>query len=337
MNAVLPERMQHFETQTELIDPRKESLPIPPPPHPSFANRLDGVIVLVSENDVYLAKACCASIRQSMGNIPITLLVDGLHTDTSEIERLPNVNRLSAPDLAGEEYSSFWSGFWVKMLVFNHSPYERFLYLDADTLVWGDVRVYADLEQYDFIAGLHFDMQQTFQSEEEIRNFVFDVDAVRKIYPNLNWPGMALANNGAFFARRHVFGEKQLKQLKQMPCWVCYEQGMINFLRWRAIREGQPRVSGCRVQLYPAQEGFQSIYTSRNRFFPRNNPRPAIIHWICKKPKFGRRYKAADDYRKLFLKMTGRKRWLRVRLRLEEFAVWLGKHKRSLLRQKNRS
>lgn len=40
---------------------------------------------------------------------------------------------------------------------------------------------------------------------------------------------------------------------------------------------------------------------------------------------------------RLFLKITGRTKWLEARLSIEEVAVWLGRHKRSLLRQKRRS
>ncbi len=321
----------------DLLDPRHESLPEPPPPEPGLKDRLDGVIVLVSPGDVYLAKACCASIRKSMGDIPITLLVDGQDTNTSELEQMPNVNRLSARELAGEEYLSLWSGFWVKMLVFWHSPYERFLYLDADTLVWGDVRLYAEFDKYDFIAGLHFDKPQTFQTEAEVRQFVFDPDFIRQLNPKMEWRGMALANNGVFFARRNVFTKAQITALRQMPCWVCYEQGMINYLRWQAARDGHPRVTGQKVQLFPAQENLAFAYAPPDRFFSKNNPRPAVIHWICRKPKLGLRYAAADEYRKLFLKMTGRRHWLSLRLFLEDITVWLGRHKRSLLRQKSRS
>lgn len=329
--------IQDCQVPAALLDPRVESLPPPPPPDPALQNRLDGVIILVSPRDVYLAKACCASVRQSMGDIPITLLVDGPDTDTSELERLPGVSRMSARELAGAEYIPYWSGFWVKMLVFWHSPYERFLYLDADTLVWGDVRVHADFERYDFIAGLHFDRPQTFETPEEIQRFVFNLEAVRQLDPELAWQGMALANNGVFFARRNVFSREQLKALRPLSCWVCYEQGMMNYLRWRAEREGRPRVSGCRVQLFPAEDGNAAAYGPADRFVSRVNPRPAVIHWICKKPRLGRRYAAADDYRRLFLRLTGRRHGLRARLFLEDVLVWLGRHKRSLLGQKTRS
>ncbi len=318
---------------TDRLDPRAESLPPAPAAPADYRDRLDGVIVLVSVGFEYLAKACCASIRQSLGDIPITLLVDGHETDTAAIERLPGVTRLVAQDIAGPEYAHLCTGFWVKLLVFWKSPYERFLYVDADTLVWGDVRVYAEFDKYDFIAGFNFATRRTFQTPAEVRQYVYDVDFIRQLAPALDWRGHVLANNGVFFARRNVFSRETLIQMRQLNCWRCYEQGVTNFLRWRALGEGTPRMGEQPLQLFPAETAFGP----EDRFLPRACTRPVIVHWICKKPKLGRRYRANDDFRKLFLRMTGRSKFLGLRLFLEDLAVWLGRHKRSLLRQKRPS
>jgi hypothetical protein len=315
-----------------LIDPRYESLPLLPTGK-DFSDRLDGVIVLVSVGDVYLAKACCASVRHSMGNIPITLLVDGPNTDTSEIERLPNVERLVAQDIVEKEYSRLCTGFWIKLLIHWKSPYERFLYLDADTLVWGDVRAYADFEKFDFIAAYRFTHKLNLETAEEVQRNVFDLEAIRKLDSVQDWHGQESVNAGAFFVRRGIFGKEKLMALRRLNCWRNYENGMLQYLVWKALREGSPRIGSCRTQLWPAD----STSPLEDRFLPRNGQRPAIIHWITKKPRLGRPYRTADDYRKLFLNMTGKTKWLKTRLLLEDIAVWLGRHKRSLLGQKNRS
>jgi hypothetical protein len=325
--------MPELSTPLKHLDPRVESLPSPPLPESDFCDRLDGVIILVSAGDVYLAKACCASIRQSMGSIPITLLVDGRHTDTAEIERIPNVKRMVAQERMDSELAHLCTGFWVKLLIFWESPYERFLYLDADTLVWGDIRAYAEFDKFDFIAAFDFKRPRIFATAEEVQRYVFDVDYIKTINPDLDWHGQELANNGVFFARRGVFSKERLLKLRLLPCWRNYEQGVLNYLRWSAMRDGIPRVSGTRLQILPAEKD----YRLEDRLMPRDYRQPAIIHWIGKKPKLGRRYQAADDYRKLFLKMTGRKRWLATRLFIEDVGVWLGRHKRSLLGQKTRS
>ncbi|MGO8766953.1 MAG: hypothetical protein ACLQSR_17690 [Limisphaerales bacterium] len=317
----------------EFIDPRVESLPPPPPPEEDYSNRLDGVIVLVSVGDVYLAKACCASVRQSMGNIPITLLVDGAKTDTREIERLPHVKRLVAEEIVDPKIAPLYRGFWVKLLVFWAMPYERFLYLDSDTLVWGDVRQYADLDEYDFIAGGRFYGTNILETAEQVQRGVFDITILKESDPSLDWRGQDAINAGVFFARRGVFSEANLMKLRQLDCWRCYDNALLIYLYWRALREGNPRTTGRKLQLFPAD----STSPPEDRFLPQYCQRPAIIHWITKKPRLGRRYRAADDYRKLFLKMTGRTKWLGARLLLEDISVWLGRQRRSLLKQRTKS
>ena len=307
-----------------LIDPRSESLPVPPPPGQDYSNRLDGVIIPVWDGDVYLAKACCASIRRSMGNIPITLFVDGPATDTSELQRLPGVDRIVMQDVVDPEIARLCTGnSWSKLPLFWMSPYERFLCLDADLLVWGDLRAYAEFDKYDFIAAYHFSGPVVVQDPEKCP---YDIDVVKKLDPALDWRGQFDANNGVFFARRGLFSREDLIRLRKLDGWKCFENGLVNYLRWKGAQDGTLRTGGFQMQLFPAEKTMRP----ENRFLPRDWQQPAIIHWISKKPRLGRVYRASDDYRKLFLQMTGRSHLLGARLFLEDFNVWLQRQKRSL-------
>lgn len=316
-----------------LLDPRVESLPPPPLPAQDLTNRLDGVIVLVSAGDVYLAKACCASIRHSMGNIPITLLVDGPEVNTSDVQKLPNVKRVVAQEVAAVDCERLATGIWVKILVFWIAPYDRYLYLDADTLVWGDLREYAEFDKFDFIAGYRFSSSVKMETPQEVHQRAFDIDVVQKLDPAFEWRGQEFANAGIFFARNRVFSREELLKLRELDCWRACDNGLQNYLRWRAGRTGIPRAGGHNIQLFPANP----TVPPEDRFLPRDCRRPAVIHWVTKKPVLGRRYKAADDYRKMFLKMIGKTKWLDMRLFIEDATAWLGRHKRSFLGQKRRS
>ncbi len=312
----------------DFIDPRVESLPPPPRLEQDFSTRLDGVVILVWAGDVYLAKACCASVRQSMGDIPITLLVDGPATDTRDLQRVHGVQRMVVQEVADPEFTRLCAGTpWTKLLMFWMSPYERFLCLDADTLVWGDLRAYAEFDKYDFIVTYHNGTK--FETPEEVQRGAFDLNVIRKLDPALEWRGREATNTGVFFARRGVFSEANMMELRRLNCWPCYEGGMFHYLHWRALREGIPRTVGHKLQLFPADQ----TPVPEDRFLPRGGQRPAVIHWITQKPKMGRRYRADDDYRKLFLKMTGRSKWLGARLFAEDVSVWLHRQRRSLNRR----
>ncbi|HTV39949.1 MAG TPA: hypothetical protein VMF08_05205 [Candidatus Sulfotelmatobacter sp.] len=311
----------------ELLDPRFESLPAPPAPNPEFNDRLDGVVIPVWEGDVYLAKACCASIRQSMGDIPITLLVDGKATDTRDLQRLHGVERLCIQETIEPEIVRLCSGTpWTKMMLFWMSPYERFLCLDADLLVWGDLRACADFNKYDFIMTHRFQTTVTFTKAQDLLGCISDPAIFTKLDPALDWHGQEEDNTGVFFARRGIFSKDALMTLRRMDCWTCYESGVFRYLYWKALRDGTPRAAGRKLQLFPADRDSRP----EDRYPPRNSQSPKVIHWITKKPKLGRRFQASDDYRKLFLKLTGRTHLLGVRLLLEDLGVWLKRQSRSL-------
>jgi hypothetical protein len=288
---------------------------------------LDGVVIAVWAGDVYLAKACCASVRRFMGDIPITLLVDDSATDTRELQRLPGVQRLVVQEVMDEEYVRLCAGTsWTKLLLFWRSPYERFLCIDADTILWGDVRCYAEFDRFDFIAAYNLHHRRTLPTPEDIQCFVFDVDIIRKVNPAFNWQEQEFANCGVFFARRGVFSQTELMTLRRLDCWRCYEQGLLNYLRWQ---NGNARIGGLRMQLFPADPAFQPD----DRYLPRDFQQPIIVHWVGKKPKLGRPFRAANDYRKLFLEQTGRTKLLDARLFIEDINTWLQRQRRSLSRR----
>lgn len=315
------------------LDPRVESLPHAPPASQDFSDRLDGVIIPVWAGDVYLAKACCASIRQYMGDIPITLLVDGQAVDTCEIQRLHGVDRLVVQEAmaADAEYLRLCTGSsWTKLLLFWMSPYERFLCLDADTILWGDVRRFAEFDRYDFIAAFHLEPEVLVQDREELNRILFDPEIAERLSPNLQWRLRDFANCGVFFARRGIFTQAQLMELRRLDCWRCYEQGLLNYLRWRSTPGTSPRMGGYPMQIFPADTSCKPV----NRFLRQDSTtQPLVVHWVGKKPKFGRPFRAANDCRRAFLRQTGRSKLLDTRLFIEDIHVWLQRQQRSFFRR----
>jgi len=305
-------------------------MPAPPlPPDRDVINALDGVIIPVWEGDLYMAKACCASIRQFMGNIPITLWVDG-DADTAELEQLPNVSRIQLQEVVSPEYAQLLTGSSLsKLPLFWASPYERFLCIDADTVVWGDIRVYAEFDKYDFIASHAIQHRTVEQSQSELERHVFDLAPVARMDPTLEWKGRERAVMGVFLARRGTFSEERLMALARMGCWRCYEQGLLNYLMWRGLQDGAPRIGGHSFQVFPPEASMPR----ENRFLPHDWKHPVVIHWLGKKPKLGRRYKLMDEYRRLYLDMCANPRGKGIRIFLEDLGVMLGRHRRSLARK----
>jgi hypothetical protein len=162
-------------------------LPVIPIVAPPPGCGLDGVIVGVCAADLYLAKACCASVRRFMGDIPITLLADG-RVNTSALESVFGAKRLAVADAAPAELVDIGRGTALpKLSVFWASPYERFLFLDADTLVWGDVRIHAALDRFDYVAAHQVPTPGLIPTEKAVTESVFDVAALRRFDDNLQF------------------------------------------------------------------------------------------------------------------------------------------------------
>lgn len=99
-----------------------------------------GVVITCCTSDYPFAQGCLASVRTFMPGVPICLLVDGT-PDTAAEEALEAVSVLRREAVQSQDLREKSFGWGVtKMVAFWESPFERFLLLDADTCVWGDIR-----------------------------------------------------------------------------------------------------------------------------------------------------------------------------------------------------
>lgn len=96
-----------------------------------------GIIVACAPHDYRLAKGTCASIRHFLGDVPICLLIDG-DFPVTDLQRAYGVRVLPRSNVRNPELRrrSFGWGL-TKMVSFWESPWEYFLFLDVDTVVWG--------------------------------------------------------------------------------------------------------------------------------------------------------------------------------------------------------
>src|SRR5262245_14757095 len=110
--------------------------------------KIDRVYVLCCAADLWLAKLCVASIRYWYPQHPITLLKDltcGAF-ETGDLEHHWNVDRLVLPN------SQCGAGF-AKIELLLRPAKERFLILDADTIICGKVLELLESSSGDFIVS----------------------------------------------------------------------------------------------------------------------------------------------------------------------------------------
>lgn len=249
-----------------------------------------GVIVACCDQDYLFAKGCCASIRHFLGDVPICLLVDGTFS-VSDLEKAYNVrviNHLNVKHQVLRQRSFGWGK--TKMVAFWESPWQNFLVLDADTIVWGNLLKFANFEKFDFI----IDRPCYEYSDEAVAEFFFDLPGIEQHYPNFPW--QKYRNNyfctGCFFAKRDVFNLDDyiaiLDFVEKYPKVFKYgEMGFLNFMIFRGVNEGKIRLG---------QEDWQFLVPdfpleALQKRFPMTAAGPevqgedaTVIHWCGPKP-----------------------------------------------------
>ena len=202
-----------------------------------------GVVVTVTQRDLHWAKGTCASVRYFMPDAPIWLLVDGPGS-TSDLERTygVRVGRTSDVDHRGLRELSFGS-YLTKLSTLWLAPFETFLFLDADTVVWGDVRGHADLDHNDFVLDLPLG------GSPHVERWIMDVDAVTRHFPEFDARGHVqdYVNNGAFLARRGALDLDRYLELarfsRENPGVFLTDLGIFNYMLFGGADEGSLRLA----------------------------------------------------------------------------------------------
>jgi hypothetical protein len=199
---------------------------------------LDRICVLCCARDLWLAQICVASIRYWYADVPITLIKDRTvgNFNTAEMERCWNVSSMVlAHDRCGLGFAK------IELLL--RPVRERFLVLDADTVMCGPVL--RQLEQFtdDFIVpGRPIDDP----GEESFTSIYFHLDRLVELDPAFRYPGYAF-NTGVFVGTsgliaRDVFDPhltwSSPVQLKAPEIFSCFDQGVLNYVLMKLAAGG---------------------------------------------------------------------------------------------------
>ena len=253
-----------------------------------FMNKKFGIIIATCKTDKHFAQACFLSIRRSLGSsMPVCFIVDGeaeilghiLHdTNVSVIDR----NTVKNPWL---RQNCFGWGI-TKMIAFYESPFEYFLYLDADTLVIGDILKFFD-NTFDMIT----DYKRRY-TDREINFWFFNTREVEKLWPDFSWQKFrdCYFCTGTFFSRRHIFNLDELKEKftysSTNPALFQFggEMGFLNLMIFHSVQKGYLRVKSVDYQVIPVDSSEEFL----NKYISPQAPRPkdfsAVIHFCGKKP-----------------------------------------------------
>jgi hypothetical protein len=252
-----------------------------------------GCVVLTSPFDWLFAKGCLASLRWFMPDLPVTLLIDG-DVDSSAAERtygLKTLRKADIPDPWLRKHSFGWG--LSKMVAAWHAPFERFLYLDADTVIWGDLCSKVCTNTHDVV----WPIPKPFQGDphDYVDKWFFQPAGVEAHWPQFNWKDHAkhYACTGTFLMRRNCLKLERYQELmeigKDHPHLFKFgEMGLLNLMVFEAAQNGPLKVEQADFQvIFPDHP--QDSLRQRFRFDGLGNPvvnqgDEQVLHMPDKKP-----------------------------------------------------
>ncbi|AMW30000.1 hypothetical protein [Arthrospira platensis] len=249
-----------------------------------------GIIIACCFKDYHFAAGCCASIRYFGGDVPICLIVDG-DFNTTSLEKTYGVKIINQKTVKHpflKENSFGWG--LTKMIAFWESPWQNFLFLDADTIIWGDVLDFGDLEHYDMIIDHNLEDWKA----EDISRLFFDLEGMKKHFPDFNYQDRPYFVTGVFWGKRGIFSLAEYAELLEFknryPDVFKYgEQGLLNFMIFRALDEGKIHLKTAPMQVlmwnYSQEEMRQRFPLEDGKIGNRDWHKEAcVIHWAGIKP-----------------------------------------------------
>jgi hypothetical protein len=243
--------------------------------------------------DKFMVQATLASMRHYCPNVPICLTVDG-DFDVSDLERAYDPIVLRVGDLPSGEMRKLIAGsFHAKHAAMWEGPFEFYVWIDSDALVWGDFtsQIRTDLDYQ--ILWNEISVPADAQTVPAwLPHFYFDAEKLRRFDPDFDWRGKAYFSGGVFAARRNAISFERYHKIETLArrepgLFAWGDMGMLNYLVHAAAQRGKLKTAMADLQHIPEHHGkaeFQSDCANGDWHFPPVIRRPRAAHFCGRKP-----------------------------------------------------
>lgn len=247
-----------------------------------------GVYIATYSGDLKYCLGTIQSVRDSIGDVPITLLIDGDCTLPPWLRRDEKLGFTFTREIEKPLDKRLFTGWgYSKILPFFYGPYDSFLVLDADTIVIGNILQHIDMMR-DFYASAHKPNYR--YTDEDITNAFFQIEVMEKIVGN-RWreftPNFFLS--GVFFSHKGLISYDEFvtayEENKQHGDFLFPgDQGLLNYI---LMKKSFDRLNiGSTFfhflsSYYRDDPKLTSQFQSALKSFraPAQSPHPLVIHW----------------------------------------------------------
>jgi hypothetical protein len=252
-----------------------------------------GFVTGCHAGDKFMAQATLASLRHFCPHVPVCLTVDG-DVDVADLEREYQPIILRVQELPSLEMrKTLGRSFHAKQAAMWEGPFEFYVWLDADAIVWGD-----------FIAQIRTDLDfQILWNEISVPagareipgwlpHFYFDPEKLRRFDPEFDWRGHAYFSAGVYAARRNALDYDHYCRIKKLAdtepgLFAWGDMGMLNYLVHSLAQRGKIKTGLADLQHIPDHHGraeFEQDCAGAGWRFPKSVRRPRIGHFCGHKP-----------------------------------------------------
>ena len=285
-----------------------------------------GFSVACHKGDVPLLRGCLASIRYFAPDAPICLLIDG-DFDSRPFEKRYGVSCIRKHDVLSENLKKLSFGYGItKMVALWEAPFKKVIHIDADAVLWGDIRNNLPEGDWDFVHN---------EPHEVITEFIqktqyFDPQFVTNQIRNFDWEGNPYFNTGVFAFRVGALNLEEYTQLLEMrqtsiEKFGAGDQGVLNILVFRAMKDGRLKVKQAHLQsVVPVLSKSQMEQFRFQSGQPIPLSKATVVHWAGPKPYIGNSDVVSlpmDYFRELGMRDFGLPDWFSVKtaMRVDEF------------------
>ena len=252
-----------------------------------------GFVTGCHAEDKFLVQATLASIRHYCPDVPICLTVDG-NFDVSDLETEYDLIILRVAELPDEKMRELMLGnHRAKLAALWEGPFEFYVWLDSDAIVWGDFtsHVRTDLDFQIFWSEISVPANAT-EIPPWLPHFYFDPQKLRQFDGDFDWRGHAYFSAGAFACRRNAISFRKWTEVeswgKEVPGLFAWgDMGMLNYHVHSMTQRREIKAATSNLQHVWEHHGkHELIQDCRNAawHFPETVDRPRIAHFCGRKP-----------------------------------------------------
>jgi hypothetical protein len=257
-----------------------------------------GFVTGCHAGDKFMVQATLASMRHYCPDVPICLTVDG-DFDVSDLEREYDLVALRVSQLPSEQMRAVICGnYRAKLAAMWEGPFERYVWLDSDAVVWGDFtpQIRTDVDFQIFWSEISIPADAT-EIPPWLPHFYFDPMKLRRFDPDFEWRGKAYFSSGAFACRRNAIAfevwDKAESWERQSPGLFAWgEMGMLNYLVYAVAQREELKIAVSDLQHIGGHHGIDELKqdcAGNGWHFPKQIRRPRVAHFCGRKPVlFGR-------------------------------------------------